>query len=93
MVHFKSVFSGHGGGGHAVLTRSRLGDYPGLSHPFHQESLSHDIVGLVGAGMVEVFSLDIDFRPAEMIGQIVGKGDGCGPAGIGAYDMFIFLPE
>jgi len=90
---FESVFGGHGGGGHAVLARPRLRDHSGFSHAFHQEPLPHDIIGLVGAGMVEVFSLDIDFRPAEMMSQIAGKGDGRGPAGIGAHDMLIFLPE
>ena len=76
-----------------MLTRPRLRNHPGLSHPFHQETLPHDIIGLVGAGVVEVLSFDIDFRPAKMMGQIVGKGDGRGSAGIGAHDMLIFLPK
>ena len=89
----KTEFGGHGGRGHAVLAGAGLGDHPFFAHPFDQQALAHDIVGLVGAGVVEVFAFDVDLGPAEMAGQIFGKGQRRGPAGVGGHELQVLLPE
>jgi hypothetical protein len=76
-----------------VLAGSGFGDDPFFSHPLDQQSLAHDIIGLVRAGMVEVFTLDVDPGAAEVVGQIFGKGERGGTAGIIGHQVDVFLPE
>ena len=52
------------GGGHAVLAGAGLGDDALLAHAARQQGLAERVVDLVGAGVVEVFALQIDLRPA-----------------------------
>ncbi len=54
---------------HAMLARARLGDDPGLAHAAGEDDLAQHIVDLVRAGMVQLVALEIDLRPAEMLGQ------------------------
>jgi hypothetical protein len=83
----------HGGRGHPVLAGPGFGDHPGLAHAFDQQPLPHDVVGLVGAGVVEVLALDENPGPAEMVRQVLGKGDRRRPAGVAGHELFVFLPE
>lgn len=59
-------FTGHlkeGGGrgeGDSVLTRSRLGNQFGFAHFARQQSFAQAMINLVRAGMIQVFSFDID---------------------------------
>ena len=62
-----------GGGGHAVLPRAGLGDDAGLAHALGQQDLTHGVVDLVRAGVVEVFALQINFRAAEFLGEAFGE--------------------
>jgi len=55
----------------------------------YQQPLTHDIVGLVSTSVVQVFALDIDFCPAEMAGEVGGKGQGRGPAGIFGHQVLV----
>ena len=57
------------GGGDAVLARAGLGYEAGLSHLLGEEGLAEHVVDLVGAGVVEVLPLEIDLRPAEVLGH------------------------
>ncbi len=53
----------------AVATRAalpRLGNQAGLAHPLGQKRLAKYIVDFVCAGVIEVFPLEIDFRPAQI---------------------------
>ena len=50
-------------GRHAMLTGSRLGDDPSLSHPLRQQNLAKRVVHLVGAGVTEVLTLEPDPAP------------------------------
>ncbi len=84
---------GHRRRSHAVLARAGLSDDPLFAHPPDQQPLAHDVVGLVRAGVVEVFPLDVNPRPAEMIGEIFRKGQRRGPAGIIGHQVNVFLPE
>jgi len=51
-----------------VLAGSGLGDHPLLAHAPHQQPLAHDVVDLVGPGVVEILALEEDPRPAQLSG-------------------------
>ena len=61
-----------------MLSRSRLGDDPRLSHAASEEDLTQGIIDLVGAGVAEILTLEIDPRPSKMLGQPFGKIEGRG---------------
>ena len=89
----KAETGGHGGGGHAMLAGAGLGDHPFFAHPFDQQSLAHDVIGLVGAGVVEILAFDVDLGATQMTGQVFRIGQRRGPAGIVAHEIDILLPE
>jgi len=43
-----------------VLPGAGLGDDPGLAHAFGQQGLAEDVVDLVGPGVVEVLTLEVN---------------------------------
>ena len=57
------------GRGDAVLAGAGLGDHAALAHPHGQQRLAERVVDLVGAGVVQVFALQIDLRPAAEFGS------------------------
>ena len=61
-----------GGGGHAVLPGAGFGDDAALAHALGQQSLADHVVDLVRAGVVQVFALEIDLRPAGLFGPALG---------------------
>jgi hypothetical protein len=65
-----------------MLAGAGLGDDPVLAHAPGEQDLAHDVVDLVGARMVELVALEIDLRPAEMLGQPLGEIERRGPADI-----------
>ena len=71
-----------GGGGDAMLPGPGLGDDARLSHPLREQRLADGVVDLVRAGVVEVFALEIDSRPAAELGQPLGEIEGAGAADI-----------
>ena len=83
----------HGGSSHAVLPGSRFRDYPLFSHALHQQALPHDVVDLVGAGVVQVFALDVYLRATQVLAQILQVGQRRGPAGIARHQVNIGVPE
>jgi hypothetical protein len=72
------------GRGHAVLPRARLGHDALLAHAPHQQRLAQGVVDLVRPGVVQVFALEVDLRPAEALGQAFGVGQGGGAADVAA---------
>ena len=94
MVHLNPKPGRHGGGGDPMLTGAGFGDNPGLSHAPDQQALTHDVVGLVGAGVVQVLPFDVDVGPAEVAGQVFRKRQGAS-AGRNRMDMTsaVFPPE
>ncbi len=73
---------GNGRGRNAMLAGARLGDDAALLHaPGHQD-LAHAIVDLVRAGVVQLVALQIDLRPAQMLGQAPGEIERARPADI-----------
>ena len=70
-----------GGGGHAVLTGTGLGDDPPLAHPPREQRLAEHVVDLVRAGVREVFALQ-QHAHAEAFREPVTLGDRRGTAGV-----------
>lgn len=73
---FQPEQRGCGGQCDAVLTRTGLGDDGRLAHAFGEQGLSEAVVDLVGAGVVEVLTLEDDPCPTELLGESVGEGEG-----------------
>src|SRR3989454_1059847 len=59
--------------GDAMLARARLGDHALLPHATGEEGLTHYVVELVGSAMAEVFPLQIDLRPADVVRKALGE--------------------
>jgi len=56
-----------------MLAGTVFRDDPGLAHALGEQDLADAIVDLVRTGMVQFFALEIDLRPAEMLGQALGE--------------------
>jgi hypothetical protein len=50
-----------------------LGDDAGLAHAAGQQDLAQHVVDLVRAGVVQLVALEVDLRPAKMLGQALGE--------------------
>jgi hypothetical protein len=55
----KSESRRHGSRGIAMLPGPGLRDDTFLAHARDEQALAHDVIDLVGAGMIEVFTLDV----------------------------------
>ena len=60
---------------------------------FTSRTLPHDVVHLVGAGVIEVLSFEKQARSAKLIAEILEKRDWRRPAGIRLHDAHEFVPE
>ena len=56
-----------------MLAGAGLGDDPPFTHAQGKLDLAEHVVDLVGAGVIEVFALEIDLGAAEQLGQPFGK--------------------
>jgi len=70
------------GGRDAVLTRPGLRDEAALSHPLRQEPLAEGVVDLVCTGVVQVLALEVNLRPAQLLGQPLREIERRGASGI-----------
>ena len=70
---FKSELGAHRRGGDAVHAGSGLGDDARLAHALGQHDLAEHVVHLVRAGVVEIFTLEIDFRAHQAGGRLALK--------------------
>ena len=52
-----------------MLAGAGLGDDARLAHPQREQRLAERVVDLVGAGVIEVFALEVDVRAAAFFGQ------------------------
>jgi hypothetical protein len=77
----KPEFGAHGGRGHAVLPRARLGDDSLLPHPTRKERLADRIVDLVGTRVQQVLALEVDLRAAAVPRQALREIQGGRPPG------------
>jgi hypothetical protein len=48
-----------------MLSGTGFGDNPGFFHTLDKQALAHDIVGLMGTSMIEVFALYKDLGAAK----------------------------
>ena len=63
-----------------MLAGAGFGNDAGLAHAAGEEDLADAVVDLVGAGVEEVFALEVDLRAAQFAGEALGKVKGRGPA-------------
>ena len=56
---------------HAMLACTCLCNYPVLAHALRQKGLPQGIVDLVGAGMEQILTLEINLCSAIMLGQLI----------------------
>src|SRR5579883_28822 len=71
-----------GGGGDAVLSRAGFGDDALLAHAAGEQRLAQAVVDLVGAGVEQVFALDVDCRATRHLGEAFGVIERRGAAGV-----------
>ncbi|MCY1391613.1 hypothetical protein D9M71_64610 [compost metagenome] len=64
---------GHGGSGHAVHARAGFSDQALLAHALGQQYLADAVVHLVRAGVVQLFTLEVDLGAAAVFGQAFGE--------------------
>src|ERR1700684_1096499 len=57
-----------GCGGYAVLARAGFGDDAMLAHAARQQALSETVVDLVGAGVQQILTFEVDFCSAKLPG-------------------------
>ena len=72
---FEAEAGADGGGGDAMLAGAGFGDDARLAHALGQQRLADDVVDLVGAGVVQVFALEVDLRAADLLGPALGVVD------------------
>ena len=76
---FQPVARCHRGRGHPVLACTRLGDDALLAHAPGQERLANGVVDLVGPGVVEIFTLEVDLCPTQHLRPAPRVIDRTGP--------------
>ena len=64
------------------LAGAGFGDDARLAHAQREQDLAEAIVDLVRAGVVELVTLEVDFRRAEVLGQALGEIERRGAAHI-----------
>ena len=84
---------GHGGRGDPVLAGARLGDDAALSHPAGKQSLAEGVVDFVGARVVQVFTLQVNLRPAQLCRQVRRQVQRRLSPGVLPEVVLEFLPE
>jgi hypothetical protein len=65
-----------------VLAGAGLGDDALLAHALGEQALAEGVVDLVGAGVEEVFALEVDTCAAEFFGEALGEVEGGGASAV-----------
>ena len=58
-----------GGCGYAVLSGAGFGDDAFFAHAAGQEPLAETVVDLVGAGVQQILTFEVNFGAAKLVGQ------------------------
>ena len=56
-------------------------------------SRPHDVIGLMGSGMVEIFTLDVNLCPAESLTEVLQVGYGRGASRVTGHERHVLFPE
>jgi hypothetical protein len=88
-----AVAGGDGGSGDAVLAGAGFGDDARLAHALGEHGLADAVVHLVGAGVIEVFALEVDLGAAEQVGPAFGVVDRRRAADEMLQLVIVFGPE
>lgn len=81
-----------GGRGDTVLAGAGLGDDLGLAEALGEEELAKGVVDLVGAGVVEILTLQPDVGTAGVLGEALGEVEVAGAAHVLVVGT-VLLPE
>ncbi len=65
-----------------MLAGAGFGDDALLAHAAGEQGLAERVVDLVGAGVEQVFALEVDLRAAEVFGEALGEVERCGAAAV-----------
>src|ERR1043166_2527335 len=65
-----------------MLTGTGLGDDAFLAHAARQHDLAEHVIHLVGAGVVELITLEINLRAAAVLGQALGEIERARPSDV-----------
>ena len=85
---FQTIACADGGGGNAVLTSTCFGNHARLAHTFGKHGLTNGVVDLVCAGVVKVFSLQINLCAAHFTADARCMVDGGGtPHKVGEFAL------
>ena len=74
----QAVTCTNGGGGHAVLSCAGLCNHTGFAHAFGQHGLANGVVDLVRAGVIQVFTFQVNLRATHLAADASGMVDGGG---------------
>ncbi len=83
----------HDRGREAMLAGTGFGDDALFAHALYQQSLAKHVVDLVCAGVVQVFALEPDLRPAEFFRQAPQRRQRRWAATELLRQREVFLPE
>ena len=97
LTHVNLAWNSNQGAGsgqsHPVLTRTGLGQHLLLTHVLCQQGLADAVIDLVGTGVIEVLTLEIDPRSTELFRQPAGVEQWTRAADIVALQVAQFLLE
>src|SRR5699024_9848755 len=79
-VALQAKIGGGGGHGHAVLSGTGFGNNLFLAHVLGKKDISHAVIQLVGAGVVQVLPLGGELDISQGGGEALQVGDGGGSA-------------
>ena len=84
---------GDGGRGHTVHAGAGLGDDALFAHASCQQDLADAVVDLVGAGVVQLFALEVDLGAAAELGQAFGEVQRAWASDVVALEVGQFFVE
>ena len=79
---FHAIAGRDRGRGHAVLPGAGFGNDAPLAHAPGEQGLAHGVIDLVRAGMIQVFTLEVNLRAGQFFAPVLGMIERRGAADI-----------